>query len=188
MPDLTRPEAVALALHSLGGAERALDTEEIAVEAARLIPGMFAWQKYPEQIDKELVRVALSDARLKKKWVVGSHSKEGWMLTPLGVAFADENSGRLSQQERPRSRGRDEQQQHREKVRLLSSAAFDRFQSGRLAEVTDEDVNAFFRLNPYVHEQAREQKVTRIENQFGDDPELGELVGRLAERVREGAR
>jgi hypothetical protein len=185
---LTRPEAVVLALHSLGGADRALDTEEIAVAAARLVPGMFAWQRYPEQIDKELVRVALSDARLKKKWVVGSHSKEGWILTPTGLAFAERSAGRLEQQPESRSRGRDEQQQNRERIRLMSTAAFERFQAGRLGELTDEELNAFFRLNPYVREQAREKKITRIENQFGDDPELGELVGTLAERVRERAR
>jgi hypothetical protein len=185
MPQLTRPEAVVLALLALRGDERSLDTEDVAIEVARLVPGMFAWQKYPDQIDKELVRVALSDARLKKKWVVGAHDKEGWMLTPSGVAFAERSNGRLSKQPASRSRGRSEQQQNRERIRLLSTRAFDRFQSGQLDELTDEELNAFFRLNPYVREQAREQKITRIENQFGDDPELGELVGALAERVRE---
>ena len=185
VPQLTRPEAVVLALHALGGDERSLDTEDVAIEVAKLVPGMFDWQKYPDQIDKELVRVALSDARLKKKWVVGAHDKEGWMLTPSGVAFAKRSNSRLSEQPASRSRGRTEQQQNRERVRLLSTKAFERFRADRLDELTDEELDAFFRLNPYVREQAREQKITRLENQFGDDPELGELVGALAERVRE---
>lgn len=185
---LTRPEAVVLALHSLGGSEQAQDTEDVAVAAGRLVPGMFAWQKYPDQIDKELVRVALSDARLKKKWVVGSHSKEGWMLTPSGLSFAEANAARLEAQPKTRARGRNEQQQNRERIRLLSTAAFERFRAGQLNALTDEELNAFFRLNPYVREQAREKKITRIQNQFADDPELGELIGTLAECARERAK
>ena len=57
---------------------------------------MFTWQKYADRIDKELVRVALSDARLKKGYVVGSHDKGGWMLTPAGQEFARRNRDRLA--------------------------------------------------------------------------------------------
>src|SRR5262249_29068086 len=76
MPEkrLTSPsqaEIVTLAVYRLGGAQRAIDTEDAAVEAHRIAPGRFSWKKYPDQINLELIRVFLSDAK-KNKLVVGS--------------------------------------------------------------------------------------------------------------------
>jgi hypothetical protein len=183
---LTRPEAVTLALYALGGADAAFDTEDIAIRVADIAPGMFAWQKYADRIDKELVRVALSDSRLKKGYVVGSHDKGGWMLTPAGQEFARRNRDRLApQQPVAHRRGKDEQQLQRERARLLTSAAYSRYQNGGVDEVTNDEADAFFRLNVYVRAQARERKIARVENQFGEDPELGGLVKLLAARARE---
>ena len=181
---LTRPEAVTLALYARGGADQAIDTEDVAIEVAQLVPGMFSWQKYRDQIDKELVRVALSDARLKKKWVVGGHQKGGWMLTPEGQAFAQTNQHQLDDVA-PRQRGRNEQQHERERMRLLTSAAYARVSAGDGDQVTDDEADAFFRINVYVEGEARDRKVARIENQFGEDPELGAAVRALAARARE---
>lgn len=188
MPSLTRPEAVTLAAYTLGGADRALDTEDIAVRVAELVPGMFSWQKveHHDRIDKELVRVALSDARLKKKFVVGSHDKGGWMLTPQGRHFAERNTKHIEGKPIERSRGRDERQLERERIRLLSSDAFVQFrESGDIGKVTDEAANAFFRIDVYVKGQARERKVTRVVNYFSEDRDLGELAQGLADRVLE---
>ena len=183
MASLTRPEAVALALYELGGAEEPFDTEDIAIRVAEIAPGMFSWQKYEDRIDKELVRVALSDARLKKGFVVGSHNKGGWLLTPEGLNFARNNRRRLSGRPAQRRRGKDEQQFERERARLLTSPAYEHIQNGH--EVTADEADAFFRLNLYVRGQARRRKIARVENQFGDDSELGKAVEVLAVRARE---
>lgn len=184
---LTRPEAVALALYALGGADEAKDTEDVAVRVADIVPGMFSWQKkqYRDRIDKELVRVALSDARIKKRWVVGSHNKGGWMLSPDGQRFAERNRKYLEGGPVQRGRGRDEQQHQRQRIRLLTSDAFAQYNDGGSEAVSDEASEAFFRVSVYVKGQARERKVMRLVNQFGDDEELGELVNALAERVLE---
>jgi hypothetical protein len=183
---LTRPEAVTLALYALEGHRQPAGTEDVAIRVAELVPGMFAWQKYPEQIDKELVRVALSDARLKKKWIVGSHNKGGWMLTPAGQAFARARAESVDGvAASPRQRGRDEQQLTRERLRLESSPAYTRALTGSVDDVTDDEADAFFRINVYVVGQARERKIARIENQFGDDPGIGRVVRALAARARE---
>jgi hypothetical protein len=184
MPPLTRPEAVTLALHALGGADAAFDTEDVAIRVSEIAPGMFSWQKYSDRIDKELVRVALSDARLKKRYVVGSHNKGGWMLTAAGQEYARNNSQRAGSTVE-RRRGRDEQQHKRERARMLTSRAYERFVGGEVDGVTADEADAFFRLNVYVRGQARERKIARIENQFSDDSELGELVTVLAARARE---
>jgi hypothetical protein len=174
---LTRPEAVTLALYALGGADVPADTEDVAMRVAELTPGMFAWRKYPDQIDKELVRVALSDARLKKKWVVGSHDRGGWLLTPTGQEFARQNEGRLGAATEVRRSGREERQIERERIRLLTSAVYERIAAGGdTGAVTSDEADAFFRINVYVEGQARERKIARVENQFGSDPELGKAV------------
>jgi hypothetical protein len=185
MASLTRPEAVTLALHELGGADAAVDTEDVAIRVADIAPGMFAWQKYPDRIDKELVRVALSDARLKKKYVVGSHNKGGWMLTAEGQAFARESTIRVKQTTIERRQSRDDQHQRRERARMLSSRAFERFTSEGPDAITADEADAFFRLNIYVRGVARDRKIARAENQFADDPDLGSLVKMLAARARE---
>lgn len=186
---LTRPEAVTVALYSLGGAEGPVDTEDIAIHAHRLAPDMFSWKKYPDMVDKELVRVALSDARLKKNWVVGSHDRGGWLLTPDGQRFARKNESLLERSPAPERRaGRADKQIERERARLNSSAAFELIRKGSGAEVTVDEADAFFRINVYVQGQDRERKIARIENQFGDDVELGDVVRTLAKiaRGREG--
>jgi hypothetical protein len=51
--------------------------------------------------------------------------------------------------------------------------------------LTGDEADAFFRINVYVEGQARERKIARIENQFGDDPDLSEAV-RAAAAVARG--
>ena len=180
---LTRPEAATLALYLCGGAHESAHTEDVAIRAVEVAPGMFAWEKHPDRIDKELVRVALSDARLKKGYVLGSHDK-GWMLTPEGREYARQNATTQDGQNSGTRRGKAEQAVGRERVRLMSTDAFEKFQAGQLDDVSDDEADAFFRLNVYVRGQARQRKIARIENEFTDDRELGQLVTTLAERAR----
>lgn len=182
---LTRPEAVTLAVFALGGAESPVDTEDVAVRVAEIAPGMFSWRKYPELIDKEIVRVALSDARLKKHWIVGSHDKGGWLLTPTGQEWSRANEGVLKDHKNLSFADRDSRHAMRDRSRLLTSEAFEKAKSGAdPSTISLDDADAFFRINVYVDGQARERKITRVENQFGDDPELGEAVRVLARLAR----
>ena len=181
---LTRPQAVTLALYALGADAASFDTEEVAVRVEEIAPGMFSWQKYPDRTDKELVRVALSDARLKAGLVIGSHA-EGWMLTSKGVEFARDNAKEIKAGQVPKRRSRDDAQWQKERTRLMTSDAYQHYRNDAFEAITPEEADAFFRLNLYVTGDTRDRKIARIENQFGDDPELGELVKRLAQRARE---
>ena len=181
---LTRPEAATLALYAEGGEREMVDTEDVAVRVGEIAPGMFSWRKFRDRIDKELVRVALSDARLKAGYTIGSHSK-GWMLTTTGLEFARENADRAGEEAASERRRPDERQWERERARLVMSDAFARLQNGGVEVVTADEADAFFRLNVYVKGDARERKIARIENRFSDDPELGSAVRLLAARARE---
>src|SRR5262245_33708007 len=144
MPGLTRPEAAAVALLRRGGDRVKVDTEDVAVEAGSLAPGLFSWVKFTDRVDKELVRVALSDAKLKKKWTIGSHA-QGWMLTPEGMALARANEKRVLEQAQEGRQARDPELD-KERARMIASEAYARAKREGVDAVTDEEADGFFRL------------------------------------------
>lgn len=92
----TNKDLVLFALYKLGGAERLVHTEDIAVEVFRYPLGQqwYQWERYAEYPDKE--RVARELRRLKNtkgtafvKGHVNIGAKkdrlDGWMLTAAGV-------------------------------------------------------------------------------------------------------
>jgi hypothetical protein len=92
----TNKDLVLFALYKLGGAERLVHTEDVAVEVFRYPLGQqwYQWERYAEYPDKE--RVARELRRLKNargfalvKGHVNIGSKkdrlDGWMLTAAGI-------------------------------------------------------------------------------------------------------
>ena len=182
---MSKPEIVAVALMRLGGASRSIDTEDIAVEADRIAPGVFAWKKYPENIDKELVRHSLRHARLEKGLVEGSHDKGGWMLTPAGKALAEKVQGtELAGAGQTVS----DSALRQERERLLSSDGFVAFSRQATDPVTVDEADSFFRLSPYMNQEARMRKILRITNLFSEDPALGPAISALTAIAEGGPR
>lgn len=95
---LTNELIILYALEILGGAEKPVHMDDIAVSCYKLAPNRFAMKKYPEYPDMESVRKRLSDKTQgmmrRAQWVVGS-MKNGWMLTPAGVNALRSNSSLL---------------------------------------------------------------------------------------------
>lgn len=109
-PDtLTNIEVVTYALAILGGLERAVHLEEIAVKSRELAPGAFRWDldQYATYIDKDKVRVSLTDAEKDIKGAlvravgatrVGRTKRTDlWRLTAAGSAWVTDSRARLSQ-------------------------------------------------------------------------------------------
>jgi len=86
--ELSNIEIVTLAVYRLGGDLRHVETEDVAILASEFAPNRFSWLKYADQINLEIVRVALSDAKKKANGsdVMGSGIK-GWMLIENGQTF-----------------------------------------------------------------------------------------------------
>src|SRR5271170_2535989 len=126
--DHSQSEMVTLAVYLLGHGQRAIDTEDVAVEAHRLAPGRFSWKKYPGQINLELIRVYLSDAKIKGELLIGSH-RTGWKLTQRGLKWAQQVAKDIENIQTSRTRAQlrsgsiDEQRYHRERSRILSTEA-----------------------------------------------------------------
>jgi hypothetical protein len=53
-----------------------------------------------------------------------------------------------------------------------------------MSAITLQEAETFFRLDEYVRGEARERKILRVVNTFGEDPELGRAVTKLAEKIR----
>lgn len=71
-----------------------------------------------------------------------------------------------------------------ERLRMMSKTALLKFAEGGERAVSLAEAESFFRLDDYVVGQARERKLIRVLNVFGDDQELGVVVRELAAKVR----
>jgi hypothetical protein len=187
--ELANHEVVTLAVYLLGGEREPVDTEDVAKRANEIAPGRFTWRKYKDQINLEVVRVYLSDAKKKSKgeYLIGS-GNTGWSLSEAGLAFAREHVeevNTLEAAEPRRTVGQDRVRQQRERARLMATEAFAKIALGHPDEVTQRDAESFFRIDSYVQGEARRRRIATIANAHGDDPELGPVIEQLAEMIKE---
>jgi hypothetical protein len=187
--ELANHEVVTLAVYLLGGEREPVDTEDVAKRANEIAPGRFTWRKYKDQINLEVVRVYLSDAKKKAKggYLIGS-GNTGWSLSEAGLAFAREHADvveTLGAAEPRRNVGQDRVRQQRERARLLATEAYAKIAAGRADDLTRRDAESFFRIDSYVQGEARRRRIATIANAHGDDPELGPVIEQLAEMIKE---
>lgn len=105
-------ELVVFALFLLGGESRRVHTEDVAKKCFELFPHSFSWSRYPEYPDKDIARVALTDARKpqygalvdgragqKRGLAARTHRDpvdDGWRLTPAGLVWVREREAALN--------------------------------------------------------------------------------------------
>ena len=176
-----------MAVYLLGGDADRVATEHVAMKASTISPGRFAWKQYPEQVDKEAVRKRLDDAKRPDygAYLSGS-SKNGWMLTRAGYAFAKVAARRLTVAHelarQPTARGQNWRRS--ERLRILSSETFRKYRAEGPASLTPREAEDFFRVDDYVTGEARERKISRLTDAFADDPELGQFVNDMATKAQ----
>lgn len=179
-------ELVVLAVSVLGGDCESVDTEDIAKRVNDLAPGRFTWVKYPDQINIELVRTYLSDAKKPKNGaLLAGTGKNGWKLTAAGNRFVTEKAGLLNvpfRSERKLSSS-DIVWIRKERKRLLASDAYVKHKRGDQAIITRLEVEALFRLDEYITGDLRRKKIDRMLAAFQDDAELGDVVKSLADQL-----
>lgn len=189
--DLTHPQVVTLAVYLLGGSRSAVDTEDVAVRANELAPGRFSWRKYRDQINLELVRVYLSDAKKEQHgaMLIGA-GRSGWRLTQSGLDWASKVAPLIGHVDLSRSRAQvksgsiDEKRWQRERARILTSKAWDLWLDDK-ENITINDAKKVFRVDSYVTGQLLETKITRILSLFYNDDELNTFLKYIANLVRE---
>lgn len=184
-------EIATLAVFLLGGDQRAVDTEDVAIKAHELAPGRFSWKKYPDQINLELIRVYLSDAKKPDKGTMLSGSgRTGWRLTQTGLKWAQEavNDAHHTDFSKDRSQTRggsvDEQRWRRERARIVGSKAWNMWTAGEQA-IPASDARLIFRIDSYAIGSLRETKITRLLSMFSDDPEVAPFLKHIASLLNE---
>lgn len=186
-PGLSNVDLVTLAVYSLGGSSERIDTEDIAKRAHELAPGRLVWRKYPDQINLELVRVYLSDAKkaVHGAFIIGS-GRSGWMLTERGTARAAELSsgGTIPDFANPRASTAADQRNRAERTYLLSHPALESLRNEGLEGVAARDLESLFRLDEYMVGAVRERRIARVLNAVADDPVLIQLLTPAANQVR----
>jgi hypothetical protein len=179
-------ELVTLAVYLLGGRDRYVDTEDVAMKTHELSPGRFSWRKYPGQINLELVRVRLSEAKSEAHGaLIRGSTPRGWTLSPRGLEWASgiaEESAMLQPDlhgERARGGSVDSQRNDRERARVVASCAWakwpDNADSISLAEAQE-----VFRIDSYATGDLRETKVDRLKKRFLEDPALSSFISHVA--------
>jgi hypothetical protein len=104
-------ELVLYALYTMGSTAKRFHTESIAIRCHELFPTSFSWSTRPELPDKDIVRVALTDARKEKYGSLvegrsgqskGHHQEtrrgpmsDGWNLTQAGIEWIQHHKQRL---------------------------------------------------------------------------------------------
>ncbi len=188
LTDATQTQLVSLALYLLGGAGTVVDTEDIAVRVNELAPGRFVWRKYPDQINLELVRVALNNARNKAAGaLVNGTGRTGWSLTVVGQRWAEESirSVQGADLRRPRQQRTagsvDERRWQRERVRVLTTEAWRQWnESQDETDVAADAAADLYRVDRYVIGRARELKVNRLREMFAEDAEVAPFLDAAA--------
>ena len=86
-----------------------MHTEDVALKCHELFPDAFSWTRHPRLPDKDIVRVALTDARKEQYGALvtgragqtrGKSAKtipDGWMITEAGVVFVKRHGSRLAE-------------------------------------------------------------------------------------------
>lgn len=186
----TRPEVATVAIYVLGGASRSIDTEDAAVRCHELAPSMFSWQKHKEQINLELVRVSLSDAKKPKNGALVSGSgREGWRLSPQGLDWIGGVGAPMLALAKQRlglsvsSAGSiDSVRRQRERSRLIASDGWQEWSVSR--RVSTRPARDIFRIDEYTTEKMLEIKVARIRAMFEQDTEIREFLEQASLAIR----
>ncbi len=189
---LRQYEVAVMAIYLLGGASKSIDTEDAAIKCYELTPDLFSWQKYKDQINLELVRVSLSDAKkVKNGGLISGSGREGWRLSSRGLDWirSHEDSGQSFEAKTNRpSRGRagsiDSVRRERARQRLYSTDAW--LEWGQLRTVSPKHAQQVFRIDEYTTGRMAAIKVARLRAMFDPNDEVSVFLDTASQVVLRG--
>jgi hypothetical protein len=143
---LSNRDIVLYALHLLGGWQKRIHTEDIALKCYEISRSKFSWTKYPEYPDREAARFSLEEAKKPENGVLvegGSERKKtidnvgGWMLTSNGIQWIKANRKRIEKYLGKQTPSGDRLPADRKMKELVGSPAFKKFtEHGEKAEIS----------------------------------------------------
>jgi len=103
---LSDKDIAVYALYVLGGWQKRIHTEDVALKCYELAPSKFSWVKYPQFPDPTPTRFALEAAKKPKYGALVKGESErkrtlgnigGWMLTADGIKWVSANMKRIEE-------------------------------------------------------------------------------------------
>ena len=199
---LANRRLVTIALYESGGVASRVHTEDIAIKAHEMFPDSFSWTKYPDRVDKDIVRVALVEAarKLNGAMVEGrsgrgrGHTKgksqlratDGWKLTETGIAFAKENIGAIVSTHRRSAPKSHRQEQQRVLGRVRRHLLYLQFETkGTDAELPIGDMADLLRCRVDAEKPVWSKRIDRIRAIAQDtgDEDVVAFANAMASRV-----
>jgi hypothetical protein len=146
MTELRPKDLVLYFLYVLGGWQRRVHTEDVALKCYEVAPSMFSWTKYPQYPDPTPARYALETAKKSDSGslVTGSSERKrsgrsigGWRLTEKGIQWVKSNKDRIEAALGTHVMVGNRLPSGRRIKELLRSPAFKKFQSaGQEADIS----------------------------------------------------
>lgn len=180
---LTNIEAVTLVVADLGGLDAPVHLERISAGAFHLLPGAFRWDldEFDEYIDKDKVRVSLTDA-VKKGYVTAAGvTKRGtskktdlWRLTSAG-SEATERFRDWAGSAPPRvKRGT----ANVLRKRLESSALFEKFGQGGTVDYSPYELTDLLECSPDADDRIIRERFEALRGHVArlQDPVLSKFI------------
>ena len=189
---LKQYEVAVLAVYLLGGANRSIDTEDAALKCHEVAEKLFSWQKHKDQINLELVRVSLSDAKKTKNGgLLSGSGREGWRLSSRGLNWirAREQAGgqfapAQPQQGRSKAGSIDSVRRERERLRLLASEAWQEWNASGTTSIRA--TQQVFRIDEYTTGRMAAIKVARLRAMFDAKDDLSRFLEEASRKVLKG--
>jgi hypothetical protein len=178
---MSNTDIVLVILADLAGHDRLVDIEGIAEAAWQAVPARFSWPRHQQYPDLDAVDVTLRAAKKNDHLVTGS-KKEGWMLTPAGIARVEQREaavrafitefGNVGRTENRRERGGMDSGSVRRLEQLRTSAAAIKYAADSSDDINVYDFLAFFGINQYMPDRKYLANRQAVENLVRGEPEL----------------
>ena len=181
---------VTIAIANLGGHEKYVDAEDVAIQVNQLAPGKFSWRKYPQYIDLQVVNYALQDARRERNGglIVSSKRSRGWMLSPAGmewISSLDKMGKKAGGELVSYRKGSLLFSQELELNRLRRTEAFGIYLENKTDELSVTDLYRFAKINEYYPAKTRQRRFAFIDTVVKRDTKLQNLWSILKEKFEE---
>ena len=182
-------EIVTIAVYILGSGIGTFDIETIAKQADEIAPGRFRWKTDPNMISDSNTWDALSNAR--KKGYIRQEAKEkntdSYLLTEEGIQFAKKNINKVKNFDQSKIRiPVSKQIFDNTKIRLQSSNAYKKALENKISEISLREYNDFFRLNDYMKNKQKSEKIQKIKNLFVSDKKFKKIIDKVAQSQTTG--
>ena len=120
----------------------------------------------------------------KKKYILQQAQEkntDSYMLTEEGIKFAKHNLNKVKNFDQSKVRIPVSRELYdNTKSRLQATEAYKKMTSNRANEISSREYNDFFRLNNYMKNTQKNEKIQKIKNLFLADKEIKKVIDELS--------